>query len=146
MNAPRSAKLYSPQLLALATQLANFPMTDDLSILHEARSQTCGSTIKIGLAMDSNDRIDRIGLNVAACAVGQAAGNILASQALGKTASDIAVTLNTIERWLEGEGALPDWQGIEALEPARAYHGRHGAILLPWQAANGALSLNSKPS
>jgi len=35
---------------------------------------------------------------------------------------------------------LPDWPGLDAIEAARAFPGRHGAMLLPWQAALAALS------
>jgi NifU-like protein involved in Fe-S cluster formation len=132
--------LYTPDLLALAVSLAEYPLCDDLPLTGEARSRTCGSTLAAGLACDPAGRIERLGLRVAACAVGQASAALFAQSAVGSDASHIAATLNEFERWLAGEGPLPDWPDLAILEPARAYPGRHGAMLLPWIAAQDALS------
>jgi len=42
--------------------------------------------------------------------------------------------------WLAGTGDRPEWPGLEAIEPARAFPARHGAIMLAWTAARDALS------
>ncbi|RJX66411.1 iron-sulfur cluster assembly scaffold protein [Tsuneonella suprasediminis] len=127
-------------MLALAVSLAGYPLLTDLPLSGEARSRTCGSTLSVGLACDSAGRIERLGLRVAACAVGQASAALFARAAVGSDASHIAATLAEFERWLADEGPLPDWPELAILEPARAYPGRHGAILLPWIAAHDALS------
>ncbi len=134
------SKLYSPNLLLLATELHQFPLSDDFELRASGRSQTCGSTIDIGLATDGAGIITRIGVRVSACAVGQASCAILAKNAVGQTALQIARSRRAIADWLEGASDLPDWPEFDALKPAQKLTGRHGAILLPWNAAVEALS------
>jgi NifU-like protein involved in Fe-S cluster formation len=134
------AKLYSPALLALATELANFPLDDRFAHRAEARSRTCGSVIAMGLTLDDAGRVTDIGMQVSACAIGQASAALLARNAADCDGQLITDTHGAIDQWLAGTGALPAWPGLEALAPARAHPGRHGALLLPWTAASMALS------
>lgn len=138
-----AAKLYSPALLGLATGLANYPLTDHLPLRAEARSRSCGSVIALGLALDEAGGIARIGMQVSACAIGQASAALLAEGAAGRDRQAVEASACALERWLAGEGALPEWPGIDALAPARDHPGRHGALLLPWNAARTALSLGT---
>jgi NifU-like protein involved in Fe-S cluster formation len=133
-------RLYTPELLALAVGLAAYPLADDLPLAGEARSRSCGSTLRIGLAVDSAGRVERIGMRVAACAVGQASAAIFAAAVPGRTRGDLAATLAALEAWLAEDGPAPEWPGLAMLAPARAYPARHGAMLLPWRAALDALS------
>lgn len=140
MAARSPAKLYSPALLALATELANYPLDDRFAHRAEARSRTCGSVIAMGLSLDDTGRVTNIGMHVSACAIGQASAALLARSAADCEGQAIADTLGAIEIWLAGTGAMPAWPGLEALAPARAHPGRHAALLLPWTAASMALS------
>lgn len=140
MTARAAAKLYSPELLGLATGLAAFPLSDDLPLRAEARSRSCGSVIALGLGLDETGRIARIGMQVRACAIGQASAALLAQGVSGRDAGAVDAAAAALAQWLAGEGALPDWPGIAALAPARDHPGRHGALLLPWTAARTALS------
>jgi len=135
-----SAKLYTPELLGLAVELARHPLDASLPHVGEARSPACGSTLAVGLALDPAGSIERIGLRARACAVGQAAAAIFARHAPGRDAAQIDAAHLATQAWLEGEGALPDWPDLALIEPARAFPARHGAILLPWKAAACALS------
>lgn len=133
-------RLYTPELLALAVGLAAYPLTDEFTLTGEARSRSCGSTLRMGVTMDDTGRIERIGLRVAACAVGQASAAIFAAAAPGRSPEELAATVAALEAWLTGGGAAPEWPRLDLLVPARAYPGRHGAMLLPWKAALDALS------
>jgi NifU-like protein involved in Fe-S cluster formation len=115
-----AAALYTPEVLALATSLAAFPLDDRLTLRGSARSPACGSTLELGLALDGE-------------------GRIFAGAATGQTRAELAATLAELEIWLEGSGAMPAWPGLEAIAAARSYPARHGAILLAWRAALGAL-------
>lgn len=139
MNTRPRAALYSPELLALAVELADYPLDLDAACRGEARSRTCGSQIELSCGIDHNGILSSLGLRVSACAVGQAAAAIFAGHAVGRTASDIEAALSKIAAWLAGEGARPEWPRIGALEPALPHSARHGAILLPWAAALDAL-------
>lgn len=140
MTARVSSKLYTPELLGLATGLAAFPLTDDLPLRAEARSRTCGSAISLGLALDDDGLVSHIGMTVKACAIGQASAALMAQSIRGDIPGNIRLTAKGLAAWLAGEGDLPAWPGIAALAPARDHPGRHGALLLPWNAACEALS------
>ena len=141
-----TARLYSPRLLALATGLAAYPLTDE-TFPHraEVRSRSCGSTLMLGVATDADGRVNGIGMQVAACAIGQGSAAIMADAAIGRTHADFAAILAAIDAWLAGEGALPDWPGFDALEAARAHPGRHEALRLPWKAMLAVLSSAAVP-
>ncbi len=140
-----AAALYTPQVLALATSLANHPWIESLPLHGSARSKSCGSTLALALGTDDAGRIAQLGLRAQACAIGQAAAAIFAQAAIGCDGKRIAEAERQLSAWLAGEGPMPDWPGIEAIAPARAYPARHGAIRLAWQAANELLSSGQLP-
>lgn len=144
MNAPSTAKLYTPELLALAVELAGYPFDPKLPLVGEARSRGCGSSLEISLSLNPGGEIEAIGMRVTACAVGQAAAAIFASSAKGATGEQLTAARSEIDLWLSGQGDMPDWPGFAALLPARDHAGRHGAILLPWRAAQAALCKNEQ--
>ncbi len=135
-----SSSLYTPQVLELATGLAGHGWDEALPLKGSARSRSCGSTIELGLSFDGGGRIDNVGLRSQACAIGQAAAAVFARAAPGRSADDIRRAHAAMRDWLSGGGDQPDWPELEAIAPARDYPGRHGAILLAWQAADEALS------
>lgn len=134
-----SQKLYTPDVLALAVSLSAFPLTPDFIVRDEARSRTCGSTLELGLSLGPDGLIERVGLAVKACAIGQAAAALFASGVIGRSPVDVAAVHGAMGAWLAGEGTIPEWPGLGVLEQARGYPARHGAILLPWKAAQAAL-------
>ncbi|MEW4447985.1 iron-sulfur cluster assembly scaffold protein [Qipengyuania sp. JC766] len=136
-RAGSAGSLYTPEILGLAVELARYPFDASAPHVGDARSRSCGSVVRISYG---NAADDPIGLEVSACAIGQAAAAIFARSAGGSSSDDLARTLDQLERWLADEDAVPDWPGIEILTDARGYPGRHGAIILPWKAAQQALS------
>lgn len=133
-------RLYTPELLALAVELADYPPLETARARAEARSPTCGSTLALDLALDGDGRIARLGMRVRACAVGQASAAIFARHAAGRDLADLRAALERFEAWLDDEGPAPGWPDLALVAPARAYPARHGAMLLPWKAALAALS------
>lgn len=134
-----AAVLYSTDVLALATSLSAYPWDDGLALRGSARSRSCGSTVELGLALDGQGRIERIGLRARACAIGQAAAAIFAEGAAGRDSAAVRAATAAVAAWLAGDGPEPDWPGFAAIAPARDFPGRHGAILLAWQAASELL-------
>ncbi|MDJ0977723.1 MAG: iron-sulfur cluster assembly scaffold protein [Erythrobacter sp.] len=132
--------LYTPEMLALSTELVNYPLTKDFACHAEARSKVCGSRIALGLDLTDAGAVSDLGMKVSACAIGQSSAAILASAAKGASPGDIHATLDAIDRWLEGEGDIPAWPRFGAIERALDHPGRHGALRLPWEAAVKALS------
>lgn len=127
--------LYTPEVLGLAIDLARFPLTDDLPLRAEARSKSCGSTITLGLETAADGTIARMGVRSQACAIGQAAAAIFVQGAAGQDGSAIHAAGRAIAAWLAGEAGMPDWPGLSTIAAAREYPGRHGAVMLPWNAA-----------
>lgn len=140
MTAPAQTTLYSPQLLALAVELADIPLDPHAPHSGEVRSRTCGSTLAIGCTIDGAGAISSVGMKVSACAVGQAAAAIFAGDAVGRNFADLEAAERSIAAWLSSGDELPDWPRLGMLEPALPHQGRHEAILLPWRAALDALS------
>jgi len=136
-------KLYTPDLLALTVELANWPSIENHPRHGEARSKTCGSSLAIDLAADADGRIKTFGLRVRACAVGQASAAIFARHAKGCTLDDLTAAHDRIEGWLDGEAPIAQWPDLDLIAAAREYPGRHGAIILPWKAAISALSTST---
>ncbi|MEL1250283.1 iron-sulfur cluster assembly scaffold protein [Aurantiacibacter gilvus] len=133
-------RLYTPDMLAAAVELANYPPIDNAPLHGEARSQACGSTLAMDVVLDESGSVERVGMLVRACAVGQAAATVFARHAVGRTPDEIRMAHDCLSGWLEEEGPAPHWQDIGLIAPARDYRGRHGAMLLPWKAAMAALS------
>ncbi len=141
-SAPPStaSKLYSPALLALSVELADCPLDTAAPLQGRAKSKTCGSEVLFSGSYDGEGRLSRIGLQVTACAVGQAAAAVFAASAKGKNAGDIDAELQAVENWVAKQNDDAFLKGLEMIEPARDFPARHPAILLPWRAAKHALS------
>jgi NifU-like protein involved in Fe-S cluster formation len=132
-------KLYTPEVLSLATSLAKWPLDPEMPFQGRARSQSCGSVLSVSLSLDNAGEIDRIGLSAQACAIGQASAAIFAQDAVGRSKADLRSSAAEVEAWLKGKRNLPDWPGLNAIAAARDYPARHGAVLLPWKSTLDAL-------
>lgn len=139
MNVGSTGKLYTPQLLGLATQLAAYPFDRAFGCSASRRSRSCGSTIAIGMDLDPGGRISSVGMKVSACAVGQASAAVLADFTINRTPHDLELATRSIERWLAFEAGIPDLPNFGLLAGAQDFYGRHDALLLPWKAGCDAL-------
>ncbi|PXW75072.1 hypothetical protein C7451_10740 [Blastomonas natatoria] len=137
--------LYTPAILALAVSLADHPLTDDLPHRAELRSKSCGSVVKLGLALDGKGQVERFGVQATACALGQASTAILAAHVVGQGPDALVAARDHLAAFLAGERGDPGaWPGIEHLASASPYPARHGSIMLPWRAAVAALDLSAR--
>jgi len=136
MNAP----LYTIEILRLAASLNEPKPLDRVDGKASERSPTCGSTIAVEVQLDATGRIAALSQTVHACAFGQASAALVEAHAPGRSRDEIEAATDEVAAWLSGQGSeLPNWPGIEALQPARSRRGRHGAILLPFRALLAAL-------
>ena len=133
-------RLYTPEVLSAAVSLAGYPLTADLPLRGSARSASCGSRIELGLALDADGRIEKVGMASHACAIGQASAAVFAAAAKGMTGSQIINARDAMSLWLAGNGSMPQWPGLELVALAVDYPGRHGAMMLAWNAACEALA------
>lgn len=133
-------KLYSERILALA---ANMPHAERLAApcaSSSKRSPLCGSTVTVDVAI-ADGRLSDFGMDVKACALGQASASILASAAIGRTRDEIAEGRDALKAMLKDGAPAPDgvFSGLEVLTPARDYKNRHASILLAWEATVEAM-------
>jgi NifU-like protein involved in Fe-S cluster formation len=133
MNAP----LYTTEILRLA---ASLPPRTSLADPHgrgEKRSATCGSMIRTEVRLDGQGCVAEIAQRVQACAFGQASAALVQRFAVGRSAEDVEADRAALAAWLGDHGEAPT--GFAVLAPARAKTGRHGAMLLPFDALIAAL-------
>ncbi len=140
-----AARLYTPEVLALATTLGGLPSDEGMPFRGSARSKSCGSMVSLGLSLDAAGRIERIGLRAQACAIGQASAAIFAGGAQGQSRTAIEQGYGALTAWLAGEGPVPDWPGLAAIGAVKDYPARHGAVLLAWKAALEMLPTDAPP-
>ncbi len=134
-----SAPLYNRDILALAVATADFLPNPAARLRASKRAPLCGSAIILDLDTDDAGRVTGIGMHVEACALGQASAALLARHAPGRGLAEIRAARDDIAGWFAGTGGQPAWPGFDLLAPARDYPARHGAILLPFDAAIAAL-------
>ncbi|HVG47635.1 MAG TPA: hypothetical protein VM899_05810, partial [Rubellimicrobium sp.] len=93
--------------------------------------------IRAEVRLDGEGRVAEVAQHVQACAFGQASAALTGRFAVGRSAGDIRAARAELAAWLNGHGEAPE--GFAALAPARAKTGRHGAMLLPFDALLAAL-------
>ncbi|WP_456390904.1 iron-sulfur cluster assembly scaffold protein [Profundibacter sp.] len=135
-------KLYSGRILALA---ADIPLTDRLQNPQASvkeRAPLCGSTVTVDVNMDKG-LITGFGQDVKACALGQAAASVVASNIIGCTPAQICKARDQLSAMLRNGGPVPDapFDALEVLEPARSYKNRHASILLSLEATVKAIGM-----
>lgn len=127
--------LYNTQILRLAASVPHGERLAGPQASVRKVSPICGSKVTVDLDI-ADGRVSRFGQEVRACALGQASAAILGAAILGKTPLELAVARDSLAAFLKGEADRPgDWPGIDLLSPARPHKGRHGSILLAFQAA-----------
>lgn len=132
MNAP----LYNAEILRLTTAIPHDQRLTDPMASVERRSPICGSRVTVDVNLDAEGRVAEIGMLVRACALGQASAALLANHVVGRDATELAAMRDRLTEWLAtGEGAAPDWPGIDVFAPALPYTARHPSIRLAFEAA-----------
>lgn len=138
-GAPKSARvtapLYNARILRLAASIPHHARLDAPMASIEKRSPVCGSRITLDLNADDEGRVAGLGLEVRACALGQASAALLAEHAKGKSVVELATARDALADWLAGRAQQPDWPGIDVFVPALPHSARHASIRLAFEAA-----------
>jgi NifU-like protein involved in Fe-S cluster formation len=130
MNAP----LYNKDILRLAASIPHHRRLTAPQASVEKRSPTCGSRVTADVRM-ADGRVAEMGLEVRACALGQASAALMAAQAIGLSADELADARDRLSAYLSGESdELDFWPGLAVLAPARGYPARHASIRLGFEA------------
>lgn len=139
MNAPVAHKLYSLEILRLATSLPHNDTLDAPQGSATCRAPVCGSEITVEVSLDDNRQISAVAIRAKACALGQASAAVLREKALGQDAAHIRAVSDSLKSALQsGRGELA-WTELEPFRYASEFPARHGAILLPFDTLIAAL-------
>lgn len=129
-------KLYSQRILALAAEIPHAERLADPQASVQKRSPLCGSTVTVDVRVQEGRLVD-LGMDVKACALGQASAALLGGSAIGRSRDAIAADRDALKAMLAGGPAAP---AFEVLTPAVDYKNRHASILLAWEAAVEAMA------
>ncbi|MEM6941762.1 MAG: iron-sulfur cluster assembly scaffold protein [Pseudomonadota bacterium] len=142
-------KLYSARILALAADIPHLGRLTSADASVKRRSPLCGSAVTADVVV-SQDQLIELGLDVKACALGQAAATLASRVAVGRTLAEIVDARDALKEMLEGKDTMPDspFEGYEALSPAVAYKNRHASIMLTLEAITEAMeaALSAQPA
>ncbi|MGE7204440.1 iron-sulfur cluster assembly scaffold protein [Sphingomonas sp. NPDC019816] len=131
-----TAPLYNAEILRLTTAIPHDQRLVDPMASVERRSPICGSRITVDVNLDEEGRVAEVGMLVRACALGQASAALLANHVVGLDAEELAAMRDRLTEWLAaGEGAAPEWPGLDVFTPALPYTARHPSIRLAFEAA-----------
>ena len=129
-----SAPLYNKDILRLAASISHHRRLAQPQATVEKRSPTCGSRVTADVRMEGGKLVE-LGLDVKACALGQASAALMSAQAIGLTAAELETARDRLAAYLAGEGDdLNFWPGLTVLAPARGYPARHASIRLSFEA------------
>lgn len=134
-----SGALYNRDIIRLAARLADYPMIEPADATVDCRTSVCGSRITLGLTLDAEGKVAKVGVTPQLCALGQASAAIFASHAAGRTPAELRDARDAVERWLlDADAPAPDWPELEAVSDARAAPSRHASVLIAFRAGADA--------
>jgi len=141
-----STALYNRDILRLAASIPNQRRLEHPQASAERRSSVCGSTVAVDVVLDQYAHVAKLGLEVHACALGQASAALMSAACIGKSASEIAAARDKLAAFLKGESEDPgEWPGLDLFRAARPFAARHPSILLAFEAAAEAAHAASEP-
>jgi NifU-like protein involved in Fe-S cluster formation len=130
-----SAPLYNATILRLASSIPHHARLGDPHASAERRSPVCGSRVTVDVRLDEAGRVEAIGQEVRACALGQASSALMGEHAIGRTPEELAAARDALAGFLAGQRDDPgDWPGLEIFGPARPHAARHASIRLAFEA------------
>lgn len=129
-----SAPLYNKDILRLAASIPHHQRLPDPDASVEKRSPTCGSRVTADVRL-RHGKVVALGLDVKACALGQASASLMAAHAIGRSVGELAEARDHLAAYLAGTADdLGFWPGLPVLAPARDYPARHASIRLGFEA------------
>jgi NifU-like protein involved in Fe-S cluster formation len=131
--------LYTRAILRLAASIPHMGRLERPQASAERTSRVCGSRVAVDLILNGEGKVAGLGLEVRACALGQASASLMANHAFGHTGAELVAARDALRFYLEGRRDDPgEWPGLAVFAEARRHAARHAAILLPFDAAADA--------
>ncbi len=133
--------LYPTSLLRRAAQISHLGALAQPDGRALKRSMVCGSEVEVSVALDALGRIAKLGLEVEACALGQASASIFAAHAVGADLEELRSARDALEAMLAANGVAPTgrFADLVELEGVKPYPRRHASTLLAWRAGVAAM-------
>lgn len=134
--------LYSKDVLRRAATISRIGRLETPGASVTRVSPVCGSRITVDIKMEEGVVSD-YAQDVHACALGQSSAAILAEKIVGKTLDELRETASALRAMLV-DGAVPpdgDWSSLGILAPVHDHKTRHGAVMLPFEAAIDAAAV-----
>ena len=101
-------KLYQEQIIALARQSKQRSGLDNPELTARVDNPLCGDRVTIDLSLE-DERINDIGVTVRACALCEAASEVLSTHASKLSSSDIQKVETELRDYLSGNAPNPPW-------------------------------------
>ena len=132
--------LYNSEILRLATSVAGFERLPEAHASAEKRSSVCGSRVTVDVCLDAIGKVDALGLDVRACALGQASAALMAAEVKGRSLGELEGARDDLAAFLDERRNDPGaWPGLAIFAPAIPHRARHPAILLAFDAVAEAV-------
>ena len=140
--ATNSAALYNSTILRLATSIPHQTRLTDPQGSIEKRSPVCGSRVTVDVRLGPDGRVEALGQEVRACALGQASAALMGEHAIGRGVEELEAARDALTDFLAGRRDDPgNWPGLEIFAPARPHSARHASIRLAFEAVAEAAKL-----
>jgi len=123
--------IYTKTILRFASNIPNAERLKSPDVSVTKRTAVCGSSMTVDLNI-KNGKIEKIGLDIKACALGQASASIFAKNAIGLTLEEVQNLKNELIGFLKtGDFQIKKpFDDYKYLDPARSVPYRHDSILL----------------
>ncbi len=129
--------IYNTRILALAADIPFLGPLADADVEVVATSRICGSRLRLWARFAGDGTLARVGLEVRACALGQAATALVMPKLIGMPETAIGDARDAFTAMLKADGPVPPppFDALEIFLPVRDLPARQGAVLLPFEAA-----------
>ena len=133
--------IYTKTILRFASNVPNAERLKSPDVSVTRRTAICGSSMTVDLNI-KNGKIEKIGLDIKACALGQASASIFAKNAVGLTLKKVQNLKNELIDFLKtGNFQIKKpFEDYKYLDPARSVPYRHDSILLVLESTEEGLN------
>ncbi len=140
MTEPINA-LYNRKILAYAAAIPRLGRLDAPDGSADAVSRLCGSKVHVDINVTDGVVTD-FAQEIQACALGQTAASIIGGQIIGASLDEVSAARDAMRSMLRtGEGGpIGRFEDLRILAPVHDYPGRHGSVMLVFDALDKALA------
>ena len=137
-----SEELYAKELLRWAADVSCAGTLSGEKLSATVNNAMCGDRVTMDFAVDPTHEIYECRHDTKACVLTQASASLLAALATGETGESLAQVREKVARMLKEGVDAPSgkWSMFAIFAPVREHKSRHTCVLLPFEAAERALT------